>query len=133
MEIVDLSKLGFDFIEKSFPCGVLITTTYPALKIKYANETLIKMLVYPNTSSEELYNGVGLVETTDLPTDKKNTVSVLAGHRGGSNGQYSFLNIDKLESGDKIKIIYSENQLTYTVYDKIVVESTDWSKFTREK
>ncbi len=70
MEIVELSKLGFDFIEKSFPCGVLITTTYPALKIKYANETLIKMLGYENLKELMKKNNdssINLVHEEDLP------------------------------------------------------------------
>ncbi len=86
-----------------------------------------------NTSEQSLLEGSGIVEDTDIPTSEGNTITVLAGHRGGINETQSFLNIDKLENGDKLKITTREEELYYKVVDKEVIEPTDWSKFTREE
>jgi len=86
-----------------------------------------------NTSKQSLLAGSGIVEGTDIPTSKDNTITVLAGHRGGRNETQSFLNIDKLEIGDELKITTREEELYYKVVDKEVIEPTDWSKFTREE
>ena len=86
-----------------------------------------------NTSEQSLLEGSGIVENTDIPTSEENTITVLAGHRGGINETQSFLNIDKLEKGDELKITTREEELYYKVVDKEVIEPTDWSKFTREE
>lgn len=86
-----------------------------------------------NTSEQSLLAGSGIVEDTDMPTSEENTITVLAGHRGGINETQSFLNIDKLEKGDELKITTREEELYYKVVDKEVIEPTDWSKFTREE
>lgn len=86
-----------------------------------------------NTNEQSLLEGSGIVEDTDIPTSEGNTITVLAGHRGGINETQSFLNIDKLENGDKLKITTREEELYYKVVDKEVIEPTDWSKFTREE
>lgn len=80
-----------------------------------------------------MLEGSGIVEDTDIPTSEGNTITVLAGHRGGINETQSFLNIDKLENGDKLKITTREEELYYKVVYKEVIEPTDWSKFTREE
>ena len=86
-----------------------------------------------NTRAQSLLEGSGIVEDTDIPTSEENTITVLAGHRGGINETQSFLNIDKLEKGDELKITTREEELYYKVVDKEVIEPTDWSKFTREE
>ena len=86
-----------------------------------------------NTSEQSLLEGSGIVEDTDIPTSEENTIAVLAGHRGGINETQSFLNIDKLEKGDELKITTRKEELYYKVVDKEVIEPTDWSKFTREE
>lgn len=86
-----------------------------------------------NTSEQSLLEGSGIVEDTDIPTSEENTITVLAGHRGGINETQSFLNIDKLEKGDELKITTREEELYYKVVYKEVIEPTDWSKFTREE
>ena len=86
-----------------------------------------------NTSEQSLLEGSGIVEDTDIPTSEENTITVLAGHRGGINETQSFLNIDKLEKGDELKITTRKEELYYKVVDKEVIEPTDWSKFTREE
>lgn len=76
--------------------------------------------------------GLGIVDTTDLPSSKLGTLAVIAGHRGGRNEKLSFINIDKLENGDEIKITTKDEVLIYKVVGQQVVEDDDWSKFIRE-
>lgn len=89
--------------------------------------------IFEGTGSQELRDGVGVVEGTSNPTGEKNTVSVIAGHRGGYNGAQTFLHIDQLEKGDEIKVTTKEKELIYHVTGQEVIESTDWTKFTKEK
>lgn len=89
--------------------------------------------IYENASDQFLLDGVGIVETTDLPSSHKNTITVLAGHRGSRNGLEYFLNIGKLENGDEIKITTRKEILYYRVIGEEVIEPDDWSRFIREK
>lgn len=93
----------------------------------------IVLPIFVGTGSQELRDGVGVVEGTSIPTEQKNTVSVIAGHRGGYNGAQTFLHIDQLEKGDEIKVTTKEKELIYHVTGQEVIESTDWTKFTKEK
>ena len=89
--------------------------------------------VFDNTESGSLYDGVGVIESTDLPSSKPGTTCAIAGHRGGVNEELSFLNIDKLEFGDEIKITTKDEVLVYKVTGSEIIEPDDWSKFTREE
>lgn len=89
--------------------------------------------VFDNTESGSLYDGVGVIESTDLPSSKPGTTCAIAGHRGGVNEELSFLNIDKLEIGDEIKITTKDEALVYKVTGSEIIEPDDWSKFTREE
>lgn len=89
--------------------------------------------VFDNTESGSLYDGVGVIESTDLPSSKPGTTCAIAGHRGGVNEELSFLNIDKLEVGDEIKITTKDEVLVYKVTGSEIIEPDDWSKFTREE
>lgn len=89
--------------------------------------------VFDNTESGSLYDGVGVIESTDLPSSKPGTTCAIAGHRGGVNEELSFLNIDKLEIGDEIKITKKDEVLVYKVTGSEIIEPDDWSKFTREE
>lgn len=88
--------------------------------------------IYNNTDDDTLLKGVGVIETTDLPSSKLGTISAIAGHRGGRNEKLSFLNIHNLEGGDDIRITTKDEILSYKVVEQEVVEADDWSKFTRE-
>ena len=89
--------------------------------------------VFDNTKSGSLYDGVGVIESTDFPSSKLGTTCAIAGHRGGVNEELSFLNIDKLEFGDEIKITTKDEVLVYKVTGSEIIEPDDWSKFTREE
>ncbi|MDO5041560.1 MAG: class C sortase [Peptoniphilus sp.] len=93
----------------------------------------VLMPILDNTSEKALLRGAGLLEETDLPSSKDNTIAVLAGHRGGRNESLSFIKIDKLINGDQIKITTAEETLYYSVVGWEVIEPNDWSKFTREE
>lgn len=88
--------------------------------------------IYKSTSDKELRDGVGIVETTDQPTNKLNTVSVLAGHRGGYNGKDTFLKINELKPGDFVRVTDRKNIYIYKVTGTTIIKPTDWSKFNRE-
>lgn len=95
----------------------------------------IKLLlpIYKSTSDKELRDGVGIVETTGQPTNQLNTVSVLAGHRGGYNGKDTFLKIDQLKNGDIVKVTDRKNVYRYKVTGRTIIEPTDWTKFNKEQ
>ena len=89
--------------------------------------------VFDNTDRATLYEGVGIIETTDLPSSQLGTTCALAGHRGGVNEDLSFLNIDQLIIGDEIKVTTKYEVLVYKVTGSEVIEPDDWSKFTRDE
>lgn len=89
--------------------------------------------IFDNTSKKNLLLGVGVVKTTDPPSTEKNTITVLAGHRGSGKGLDFFLHINKLEPGDEIKITTRKQVLYYKVVGDEVVEPDDWSRFIREE
>ena len=89
--------------------------------------------IFDNTNKKTLLLGVGVVDTTDPPSTKRNTLTVLAGHRGSGRGLDYFLHIGKLEPGDEIKITTRKEILHYRVVGEEVVEPNDWSRFIREE
>ena len=89
--------------------------------------------IFDNTSKKNLLLGVGVVKTTDPPSRSRNTITVLAGHRGSGKGLDYFLHINKLEPGDEIKITTRKQVLYYKVMGDEVVEPYDWSRFIREE
>ena len=89
--------------------------------------------IFDNTNKKTLLLGVGVVDTTDPPSTKRNTLTVLAGHRGSGRGLDYFLHIGKLEPGDEIKITTRKEILYYRVVGDEVVEPNDWSRFIREE
>ena len=89
--------------------------------------------IFDNTNKKTLLLGVGVVDTTDVPSTKRNTLTVLAGHRGSGRGLDYFLHIGKLEPGDEIKITTRKEILYYRVVGDEVVEPDDWSRFIREE
>lgn len=95
----------------------------------------LKLLVqvFDNTDKATLYEGVGIIETTDLPSSQLGTTCALAGHRGGVNEDLSFLHIDQLENGDEVKVTTKDEVLVYKVTGSEVIEPDDWSKFTRDQ
>ncbi len=89
--------------------------------------------IYDDSSNQSLSDGVGLVDTTDLPSSNKNTITVLAGHRGSRSGLEYFLNIGKLQNDDKIRITTNDEILYYKVTGEEIIQPDDWSRFIREE
>lgn len=89
--------------------------------------------IFDNDRQDTLQKGVGVIETTDLPSSQLGTCSAIAGHRGGVNEDLSFLHIDQLENGDEVKLTTEDEVLVYKVTGSEVIEPDDWSKFTRDE
>ena len=89
--------------------------------------------IFNSTSKEALYFGTGLLDQTDYPSSLTNTTAVIAGHRGGYNGEQTFRYIDQLGEGDEIIITTKTEVLTYVFSSKLIIEKNDWSHFTREE
>ena len=97
------------------------------------NKIDVVLPIFNDTSKKSLSAGVGILEESDLISGEKNKMTVLAGHRGGQNGDQSFLDIDKLEKDDEIKITTKEQVFYYKVIGQEIIEPTDWNKFIREE
>ncbi len=93
----------------------------------------VSLPVFPTTNWKYLKHGTGVVVGTDVPSVEQGSTSVIAGHRGGYSGLETFLNVDKLQKGDLIKITLKDRVLYYAVQTKKVVAATDWSQFYKEK
>ncbi len=88
--------------------------------------------IFPNTGKYQLRAGVGVVDTTDMPSANLNRCCAVAGHRGGRNAELNFFRADELDIGDTATVYITGYELMYTVVNKIVVEDDDWSQFYRE-
>ena len=110
------------------------TITYEnALGVIRIDKIGVVLPIFDNTSKKNLLLGAGVVKTTDPPSTEKNTITVLAGHRGSGKGLDYFLHIGKLAPGDEIKITTRKQVLYYKVMGDEVVEPNDWSRFIREE
>ena len=110
------------------------TITYEnALGVIRIDKIGVVLPIFDNTSKKNLLLGAGVVKTTDPPSTEKNTITVLAGHRGSGKGLDYFLHIGKLAPGDEIKITTRNQVLYYQVTGDEVVEPNDWSRFIREE
>lgn len=103
-----------------------------AIGVLRVDKLKIVLPIFEDASNESLLEGVGVVQKTDLPSSKLNTITVLAGHRGGRNENQTFINIDELENGDEIKITTKTDVLQYKVVGQEIIQPTDWSRFIRE-
>lgn len=97
---------------------------YSAYALLYI-PTLGELLpIYLGASSENLLNGIAVIEGTGLPKGGLHTRSVISGHRGYA-GQTLFLNINYLSAGDLIHVIYTDSYLTYEVYNSEVITPSE--------
>ena len=85
----------------------------------------LKVPLYMGASYENLNKGVAVLSQTSAPIGGENTNCVIAGHRGGTNGEQLFKHIEKLEKGDEIEVINPWETLRYVVTHKIVIEPHD--------
>lgn len=89
--------------------------------------------LHPGTSNQSLNKGVGIMSEFDFPNQNRNSLSVIASHRGGRRGENTFLRIDQLKSGDLVKITTEAGDIDYLVSHTEIVNPTDWSKFYRNE
>ena len=108
-------------------------TTGNAIGVIRIDKIAVLAQIFDNDRQDTLLKGVGVIETTDLPSSQLDTCSAIAGHRGGVNEELSFLHIDKLEIGDEVKVTTKTEVLVYKVTGSEVIEPDDWSKFTRDE
>lgn len=108
-------------------------TTGNAIGVIRIDKIAVLAQIFDNDRQDTLLKGVGVIETTDLPSSSLGTCSAIAGHRGGVNEDLSFLNIDQLGDGDEIKVTTKDEVLVYKVTGSEVIEPDDWSKFTRDE
>lgn len=108
-------------------------TTGNAIGVIRIDKIAVLAQIFDNDRQDTLLKGVGVIETTDLPSSSLGTCSAIAGHRGGVNEDLSFLHIDRLENGDEVKVTTKDEVLVYKVTGSEVIEPDDWSKFTRDE
>ena len=108
-------------------------TTGNAIGVIRIDKIAVLAQIFDNDRQDTLLKGVGVIETTDLPSSALGTCSAIAGHRGGVNEDLSFLHIDQLENGDEVKVTTKDEVLVYKVTGSEVIEPDDWSKFTRDQ
>lgn len=108
-------------------------TTGNAIGVIRIDKIAVLAQIFDNDRQDTLLKGVGVIETTDMPSSELGTCSAIAGHRGGVNEDLSFLHIDQLENGDEVKVTTKDEVLVYKVTGSEVIEPDDWSKFTRDE
>ena len=85
----------------------------------------VQIPLFIGANYDNLNKGVAIMSQTSMPIGGENTNCVIAGHRGGYNGDQLFKNIESLETGDEIRITNPWETLTYFVIKKIVIEPND--------
>ncbi len=86
----------------------------------------VRLAIYHGRSEEVLQEGVGHLETSDLPIGGEGNHTVLAGHRGLPKARL-FTDLDKLDIGDEFYLYILDEVLAYEV-DQILpmVEKDDY-------
>ena len=81
----------------------------------------LTMPVYLGASDAHLSAGAAVLGNTSVPIGGDNTNCVIAGHRGWKGADY-FRHIDRLETGDTVKLTNLWETLTYTVADIQIIQ-----------
>ncbi len=88
----------------------------------------IKLGLYLGASSENMVKGAVHLTQTSLPIGGKNTNAVIAAHRGTRASGSMFLNINKIEVGDKVYITNAWGTLTYSATSIEIIAPNDIDK-----
>lgn len=83
--------------------------------------------VFLGASKKHLAEGAAHIDGTALPTGEINTRSVIAGHRGWRS-DLMFLNLNKLENGDRVFIERKGQTLEYKVVSKEIILPSEWQR-----
>lgn len=84
----------------------------------------VRCRVMDGTSQAKLKKGPGLYDVSDLPAEADTNV-VIAGHRN-VYGSW-FYNIDKMEPGEKIVLLFGDREYIYECEKIEIIEPNDWS------
>ena len=88
----------------------------------------VRCRVMDGTSQAKLKKGPGLYDVSDLPAEADTNV-VIAGHRN-VYGSW-FYNIDKMEPGEKIVLLFGDREYIYECEKIEIIEPNDWSVSAR--
>ena len=81
--------------------------------------------LYFGADEMSLYKGAAILADTSFPIGGESTNCVIAGHRGGYNGQAVFRDIEVLKPGDIVSLTNSWETLEYEVIKSIVIMPDD--------
>lgn len=96
--------------------GIMGYIQIPAIDLEYP--------IFHGTTEDVLLQGIGHVQGSSFPVGGENTYAVLAGH-SGINQRRLFTDLENLEPGNAIFINVLNEELTYEVYQTIVIEPGD--------
>ncbi|WAW15184.1 class C sortase [Peptostreptococcus equinus] len=83
--------------------------------------------LYLDANYEKIARGVAVLKESDPPIGGAGKRTVIAGHDGYYNRIF-FMHIKKLDRGDKIIIKFLNKTLVYSVYEKEIINPTDFDK-----
>lgn len=109
-------EAGVDLRAYGLEDGVAAVLSIPAIELE--------MPVYLGASYNNMAAGAAVLGQTSLPIGGENTNCVIAGHRGWNGAAY-FLDIDKLQEGDNVRLINPWETMNYTVTGIRIIEPTD--------
>lgn len=89
----------------------------------------VDLPIFHGTSDQVLYQGVGHLIGSSLPTGDTGTHVVLTGHTGLQEKKL-FTDLTKLETGDQFILTILDNKMAYQIDDIRVIEPTDTTWFT---
>ena len=85
----------------------------------------VSLPLYIGTDEENLMKGAAVLANTSMPIGGESTNCVIAGHRGGYNGQAVFRDIEVLQAGDVVTVTNAWETLEYEVVKSIVIMPDD--------
>ena len=85
----------------------------------------VSLPLYIGADEENLMKGAAVLANTSMPIGGESTNCVIAGHRGGYNGQAVFRDIEVLQEGDLVTVTNAWETLEYEVVKSIVIMPDD--------
>lgn len=85
----------------------------------------VSLPLYIGANEENLMKGAAVLANTSMPIGGESTNCVIAGHRGGYNGQAVFRDIEVLQTGDVVTVTNAWETLEYEVVKSIVIMPDD--------
>lgn len=89
--------------------------------------------LYYGASEENLKKGVAVLEYTSMPIGGIDTNCVIAGHRGGYQGEAMLKEIELLEKGDHIYLVNQWETLVYGVKEIEIIDPDEIEKVMIQK